>query len=229
MLRVHRTLAALHKVIVDPVFHIRGSIRNTDQALGVGFIVGKEQCSRPFSIEESFPEFWVRGPNRAVAIACIDLLEHRPGSIPVPRPRIPAPDHGQHVQSGRLRAAVTNGDSNENIFRRCLAELDEHVEIAIVIEDARIEQLVLELHLAAVAIGRDEFVVRISCLGILIEVFHVGMRRRRVEVEVIFLHVLAVVPLAVREAEQTLLEDGILTVPQGQRKAELLLVIGNTG
>jgi hypothetical protein len=51
------------------------------------------------------------------------------------------------------------------------------------------------------------------------------MGRRGVEVEVVFFHVLAVVPLAVRKAEKPLFEDGILAVPQGQRKAEPLLVI----
>ena len=55
------------------------------------------------------------------------------------------------------------------------------------------------------------------------------MRRRAVEVEVVLLHVLAVVALAVGEAEEPLLEDRILAVPQGQREAEVLLVIGDAG
>jgi len=45
---------------------------------------------------------------------------------------------------------------------------------------------------------------------------------------IVFLHVLAVVALAVREADESLLQDGVLLVPDGQRKAEVLLVIGNT-
>jgi hypothetical protein len=52
------------------------------------------------------------------------------------------------------------------------------------------------------------------------------MGRRRVEVEVIFLDVLPVVGLAVGEAEQAFLEDRVLAVPQGERKAQLLLVVG---
>jgi len=50
--------------------------------------------------------------------------------------------------------------------------------------------------------------------------------RRRVEVEVVLLDVLAVVALAVGEAEEALLEDGILSVPEGQGKAQPLLVVG---
>ncbi len=55
------------------------------------------------------------------------------------------------------------------------------------------------------------------------------MGRRAVEVEVVLLHILAVVALAVGQSEEPLLENRILSVPQGQRKAEPLLVIGNAG
>ena len=51
------------------------------------------------------------------------------------------------------------------------------------------------------------------------------MRRCRVEVEVIFLYVLAVIPLTVGQPEQPLFEDGILSIPQGQREAEQLTVV----
>src|SRR5262249_26563466 len=50
-----------------------------------------------------------------------------------------------------------------------------------------------------------------------------------VEVEVVLLHVLAVVPFAVRETEETLLENGVPAVPEGERKADPLLVVGDAG
>ena len=55
------------------------------------------------------------------------------------------------------------------------------------------------------------------------------MGRRRVEVEVVLLHILAVVAFAVGQSEEPLLEDGVLPVPQGQAETEVLLVIGNAG
>ena len=55
------------------------------------------------------------------------------------------------------------------------------------------------------------------------------MGRRAVEVEVVLLHILAVVPLAVGQSEEPLLEDRIFPVPQGQREAEALLVVGDAG
>ena len=51
--------------------------------------------------------------------------------------------------------------------------------------------------------------------------------RRRVEVEVIFFYVFAVVPFAVGQPEQPLLEDGVFTVPQRKRKAEVLTIVGD--
>jgi hypothetical protein len=53
--------------------------------------------------------------------------------------------------------------------------------------------------------------------------------RRAVEVEVVLLHVLAVVGFAVGQPEETLLEDRILAVPKGQGKAQVLLVVGDPG
>jgi hypothetical protein len=55
---------------------------------------------------------------------------------------------------------------------------------------------------------------RESRLGILVQVLHVGMRGRAVEVEIVFLTVFAVIGLAVRQAEHTFFEDGIFAIRQ---------------
>lgn len=55
----------------------------------------------------------------------------------------------------------------------------------------------------------------------------VGERGHRVEVEVELLDVLAVVPLRIREAEEPLLEDRVLLVPQAEGEAQALLVVGD--
>jgi len=55
------------------------------------------------------------------------------------------------------------------------------------------------------------------------------MRGRAIEVEVVFLDVLPVIALAVRQSEQAFLEDRIATVPERKRKAEKLLFIADTG
>ena len=79
------------------------------------------------------------------------------------------------------------------------------------------------------AIARDEVVVREGPLRVLVQHPHVGMGRRRVEVEVVLLDVLAVVALGPGQAEEALLQDRVLPVPQRQREADLLLAIADAG
>ena len=140
---------------------------------------------------------------------------------------IAEPERRQDVQLGSFGAAIVDRDLDQNVFRRFLGIFHEHVEIAILVEDAGVEQFVLEFGAAAAAAGVDEIRVRKRSLRILVEVLHVRMRRRAVEVEVVFLDVLAVIAFAVGQAEQPFLEDGILAVPQGQREAEPLLIVGD--
>jgi hypothetical protein len=54
------------------------------------------------------------------------------------------------------------------------------------------------------------------------------VRWRAVQIEVVLLHVFAVVSFAIGQAEEPLLEDSIFAVPESQSKAEVLFVIGNT-
>jgi len=82
---------------------------------------------------------------------------------------------------------------------------------------------------AARLVGLDEVGVWIGALRILVEVLHRRVRGRRVDVEVVLLDVLAVVALAVGEAEQALLQDRIDAVPQREREAQALLVVAGPG
>jgi hypothetical protein len=54
------------------------------------------------------------------------------------------------------------------------------------------------------------------------------MGRSRVEIEVIFFNVLAVVALRVGQPEKSFFENRVLAVPQRQREAQALVVVGET-
>jgi hypothetical protein len=56
------------------------------------------------------------------------------------------------VNRGRFGPAVLDRDLNEDVFRRCLRILDEHIEVAVLIENAGVEQLVLELSAPALLV-----------------------------------------------------------------------------
>ena len=66
-------------------------------------------------------------------------------------------------------------------------------------------------------------------LRVLVQVLHVAVRRRAVEVEVVLLHVLAVVALAGRQAERPLLQDRVGAVPQREREAQQLVAVADAG
>src|SRR5262249_31451410 len=75
----------------------------------------------------------------------------------------------------------------------------------------------------------EELFVRVRSLRVLVQVLHVGVGRRVVEVEIVLLDILAVVALAAGQAEQAFLEDGVLAVPQGQGEAEVLVTVTDAG
>ena len=55
------------------------------------------------------------------------------------------------------------------------------------------------------------------------------MGRRAVEVIIVFLDVFAVIAFAIRQAEQPLLEDRVLAVPQSNGKTQPLVVVAEAG
>ncbi len=55
------------------------------------------------------------------------------------------------------------------------------------------------------------------------------MRRGGVEIEVVLLHILPMVALAVGQSEKPLLENGVFAIPQGEGEAQALFVIGDAG
>ena len=129
---------------------------------------------------------------------------------------------GRHVGS-----AVVHGHLDEDVIGRSLGVLHEHVEVAILVEDPRVDQLVLELGAGAPAVRGDEVAVGELALRVLVQQLQIRVRGRAVQVEPVVLGVLAVVPLAVRQPEHALLEDGIDPVPQREREAQALMVVAD--
>ena len=102
----------------------------------------------------------------------------------------------------RFRPAIVDADLDQDVLGRLLGVFHEHVEVTVLVEDAGIEQFILEFLAASAAIGLDQLVIRIGGLRILVEIFQIGVRRSAVQVEVVLLHVLAVIALAVGQPEQ---------------------------
>ena len=122
-----------------------------------------------------------------------------------PGPGVAEPDGWEHAQTGRCRTVVCDRDLDKNVFDIGFRVLDAHVEIAVFIEDSGVEQFEFRIIPAASAIFFQKLRVGERRLRIFVEILHVGMRGRAVEVEITFLYVLAVIAFFSSEAEEAFL------------------------
>ncbi len=136
--------------------------------------------------------------------------------LSIPGPGVAQDELRNEVQGRGLGPAIVSGHFHEHITGLRLRVLDEHIEVAVVRESGRIVELILRGADAAAAILIDQIRVRKSRLRILIKHLQIRMRGRGVEIVVLLFDVLAVIALAIRQAEEPLLQDGVAAVPQGQ-------------
>ena len=133
------------------------------------------------------------------------------------------------MQDSILRRAVVHRNTAENVFRAALRVLHLDVKIAAVVEDPRIDELVLKFVPGPGAVHRHEIGIRELGLRVLVEPALVAMRREVVDVEVVLLHILTMVALTVRQAKETLLQNRVPLVPQREGEAQSLLIITDPG
>jgi hypothetical protein len=127
-----------------------------------------------------------------------------------------------------LRTEVARRNSNQNVFRIGFGVFDERVKVPIIIKRPGIEEFVFEFFTRAAPVCFYQIPIRKFPLGIFVEILHVGVCRCAVHIEVVLLDVFAVIAFTVREAEEALFQDWVLTIPQRHGKAETLLIVGNT-
>ena len=204
-------------------------IGRAEDPLIIGFVLGEEQRRLSFAIEEIVAEFGIgRGDARDVVLrddrSQGGLRRFRP-----PSPDIAEPERGKEVNRRCVRAAVARADLDQNVGWRLLGVFHEDIEVAIPVEDASINQLVLRFSATAPPVRLNQIRIWKFTLRIFVEHLHVGVGRRTVDVEVVLLDIFAVVPLTVGQAEHALLEDGILAIPKSKGKAQPLLIIAEAG
>ena len=87
-------------------------------------------------------------------------LHARLGDVVAPRPGVAKPQRREQVERRRVWAAVVGGDQHQDVVGGRLGVLHDHVEVAVVVEDPGVEQLVLHVLLAAPRVGGQQIVVR---------------------------------------------------------------------
>src|SRR5262249_16238974 len=138
---------------------------------------------------------------------------HRFGSIWGPGPGVAKPERRQQMERGRFGASVPDADLNQQVLGRVLGILNEDVGVTVIVRDDSVEQLIFTLATAPLPVGPHQIVIWVSPLRVLVEVLHVGVGRRGVQIEVILLAVLTMVAFIVGKAEEALFKDRVATVP----------------
>ena len=139
-----------------------------------------------------------------------------------PRPGVAEPDGGKNAKISGFRATVRGCDLDEDVLAIGLRIFHKNVKVAVSVEDASIEQLILWLQPVSTPVLFCQFRIGELRLRVLVEIAHIGVRGGTVEVEVVFLDVLTVISLVPCEAKNPLFQDGVALIPQGQCETDRL-------
>ncbi len=146
-----------------------------------------------------------------------------------PGPGVAEPKAGQHKTIGGLRSAIGQCDSGQYVVRVRLGVFNHDIKVAVVVKNAGVQQLILEIKKSPTPALRHKISVWVLRLGVLIKHLHVAVGGGAVEIEVVFLDVFAVISLGSGQTEHALFQDRIFTVPQCQGETDILIAVRNPG
>src|SRR5215831_14424535 len=103
-----------------------------------------------------------------------------------------------------VRPSIRRTNLDKDVLWRLLGILYKDIEVAVTVEDACVQEFIFHLAPVAPFASCDQVIIRKGSLRVFVEVLHVGMGRRAVEIEVVLFYILAVIALTVRQSEETL-------------------------
>src|SRR5258706_556105 len=218
--RIDGMLAAGHDTFMDAVLPVTRPRIIAPQAAGIRFVVAEQDRPwRTVSVQVATSQLRVIDLDG-------DMLRHAQFRLvgpSVPTPGIAKPQLGQQVERGGLGSAVVRGDTHQDVFVAGLSVLDHHIEIPVVGEGLRVDELEFRIGDAAQAILLLQLRVRELPLRVLVKHLQIGVGRSGIEVVIELLDVFTIVSLVTNKSGQALLVNPILCVPQRQRQAQALL------
>src|SRR5260370_41728476 len=143
----------MHDVVLDSVFDVACAVLADKQPLRVSLILGEKKFRFSFAEEPALSVSLVldldhcRSGN-AVFLGNAELLDLAQGGaivVSAPRPSVAEPDGRKNRQVRFGWTSVSCTDPDENVFRARLCILSENVKIAVVVENACVEQFILEI------------------------------------------------------------------------------------
>ncbi len=135
LLGIHGRFVPANQIIMEGVLEMTLRVVLAVQSAAICFVVAEEQFRPAIAIDLVPAQFGML--RRDGAILCRSQL--RFDSAVLPGPGVPKPNLREQMDRRGLRPAVMDSDEHENILRPGLRIFDEHVEVAIIIEDARVE------------------------------------------------------------------------------------------
>ena len=208
---------------MERVLHVRGRVGLAPQTLGIALILGKQQVRRAVALQN----VCTAGRRASPRSRRSDAAQRRLRPLVSPRPGVAEPQRRQQrsrAASGpRLCTVILTSTSsgpplaystNTSKYR---SSSNSPVSSSSYSNSSRVRWPFVS----------TEVPIREGPLRVLVEVLHVRVRGRAVDVEVVLLHILAMIAFGVGQSEQALLQDGILLVPQRDREAEALLVVAD--
>ena len=144
------------------------------------------------------------------------------GSVVVPRPSVAEPERREKVKFGRLWPHVARGDANADIVGRGLGVVRGDLPIPVAVEYSGVEKLEFGIVPRTARVLLPQASIRKLGLRIVIAPAEPGGGRGRVEIPPVFLGVLAMIALRPAETEDSLLQDGIASVPERERETKML-------
>ena len=190
----------------------------------VGLVVAEDDLVGALEVDDMLAELGVVNQD-----VLAELLQGGFFPLVEPAPGVAKPELRQNMDLGRIGAAIAHRHLHQDVVGRRFGIFDIDVEIAVGVEDAGVDDLELRLLARAPRVLLHQMRIGKFRLGIFVEHMRVAVGRRRIEVVVELLDVLAVIALAIAEAEHPLLQDRVLAVPERQADAEALLVVAKPG
>ena len=195
-----------------------------EEAVEVGLVLAEEELAVGGTFEAQLhgAELLALGDER---IARAEAFDRGTRGIVAPRPGVAEKQLRDHMDLRRLRTAVHHLDAQGRLIVLALGVGDPDLKKAVLVEDSRIEQLVLGIELGAEGVGAHQVGVGISALRIRIHHAVPRVARQRIDMPPEFLGILAVIAFSVGEAEEALLENAVLAVPHCDRETEDLVLV----
>jgi hypothetical protein len=137
---------------VKSILEIRPARRAAEDAAEICLVLAEQHLRLFVGVQPVMADDRVHGVDLA---SFADRQPRFRPRIVLPRPGVAKPELWQDVNRRLLGAAVVRGDSHQNVRRGPLRIFDEDVEITVIVEDPRVEQLEFGIGLAAPRIFFD--------------------------------------------------------------------------